>query len=185
MKKIFAGIIITLLVPTVCMAGLWTSYDESMINQFQPDSKKVLDAKLEDIPKMLDALYDINKRLGIHCEEITVTNDKRRCFIDYKYTADTLSLIHLDYAEKLVNAKQNEEAKKVLRNYITIFTGPAYKSGVKKAEFMLEDLNKSSKTSDSEIEIMKLKLELAQTKLELEKLKTKYNVKSSSSITTK
>lgn len=52
--------------------------------------------------------------------------------------------IEVKTADYLAKVGEKEQAKMLYRNIITIYTGSAYKSEVKKAEFGLEDLKAGS-----------------------------------------
>lgn len=85
--------------------------------------------------KMLD-FYSDRMRLPARYNE----NAYGTAMISYSFIVESLAEMTLEVADMYRQLGMRDEAKKYYRLVITTYTGNAYKSQVKKAEFGLEDL---------------------------------------------
>lgn len=112
----------------------------------------------EEITKSADKflyLTDINslekefrhmQKVGFDFQSLFVESGEMHgvtCPAHYKYMLKTIAIIQVFYAKKLITADLRPKAKEVLRDLVISFTGSNYKSEVREAEFLLEDLREN------------------------------------------
>jgi len=174
MKKLIICVVL-MAMPQLCFGGIFSDYDESQLEDFRGAIARFHSANLQGKPQQLNVASKINSEIQGNCSKIgrTATYYLNECYGALKYTSAVLAESYLYYAKLLNSTDKKEEAKSVLRSIVISFSGENFKSIVKEAEFMLQDLEKEAvaKPVDSDNEKIKLQLELEKTKLELEKLK--------------
>lgn len=95
----------------------------------------------KNIPQAISPITSAEKMLDFYSNMKGLPTDEyRQAIISYSLIAKSLAEMTLELADMYKQLGMKDKAKKYYRSVVTTFTGDAYKSQVKKAEFGLEDL---------------------------------------------
>jgi hypothetical protein len=97
-------------------------------------------ADLSQMRKIIEKGVSFSNEISEYCERIRSSNSVIDCYRELKKFTSELADLELDTAKFLVELGFEKEAKFYCRDVITRYTGDAYRSYVRRAEFCLEDL---------------------------------------------
>ena len=144
MRKVLVGIVLAVMAPCLCLAGMYSDYDDSKLEKFKGIIASYEKAPLDGKLQFLKDARSLNDEIRKNCMKAIGRVYAHQCYTAFDYTCNTLGKTYIDYAKKLIEAGRTEEAKTFLQEFKTNFTADVYKSYLKEADLMLDRLAKQS-----------------------------------------